>query len=542
MSEIENFLRLTTNEIMECFEKHCEFEENIIYNGIKKICKFFYFVDYKEDNRFEDYRRIDDLSIFDNIELDKINPFIAARVYHYLSNINIEKYKNSQKAFDKYVEAVAEENNIDMNLSLIFSAYSIYISFGKQFDLSQLKKKHITLKDRVENLNDAYEVNYYKLSLEEKIFDIDELLYIFIDKLNNIEPTSVFYSEYLKLINLVLLEKKNNNIITNEIYNSEIKRFKLLKADRLVLKYSKMENAMISITALKEAINIYKECNELKSENLQVALEFLDKAQKEMVNNLTKFEVSSDLSEFIKEIDSRLCKFDEEKSAVFFIKFMKHLQYSNEVKNMKNNLSITGQIMEKELVDDLGKTIVKIPAYKDEPNIIFQYTIFNCHNKLQLFGQYVYIVLKKIKNKYPNIEEYLIDLISNTYLLSEGGKRIVSKGISYFVNDKFEEAFSLIIPQVEASVRRLSSLVNTPISKVNPDGTEDYNTLSSILDNDIFRDSIDEDIIFNLKLFFDNKIGLNLRNNFSHGLIDFFGAYEFFYAFWFYLVFLNIYS
>lgn len=193
----------------------------------------------------------------------------------------------------------------------------------------------------------------------------------------------------------------------------------------------------------------------------------------------------------------------------FFINFMKYLQYSNEVKNMKNNLSITDQLMQKELVDNLGKTIVKIPAYKDEPNIIFQYTLFNCHNKLQLLGQYVYIVLKKIKNKYHNIEEYLIGLISKTYLLSEGGKRIVSKGISYFVNSKYEEAFSLIIPQVEASIRRLAFLINVPISKVNPDGTEDYNTLSSILDNDIFKDAIDEDIIFNLKLLFDNKIGLN---------------------------------
>lgn len=542
MSEIDNFLRLSTNEIMECFEKHCEFEDNITYNGIKKICKFFYFIDYKKDNHFEDYRRIDDVSIFDNIELDKINPFIAARIYHYLSNINIEKYTNSQKAFEKYVEAVAEKNNIDMNLSLIFSAYSIYISFGKQFDLSQLKKKLIALREKVRDLNDAYEVNYYKLLFEEKIIDIDELLSVFIDKLNKNEPTSVFYSEYHKLVNLVFLEKKNNNIITNEIYNSEIKKYKLLKADRLVWNYSKTDNAMTSIRALKEAINIYKECKELKSGNLQIALESLNKAQKKMVNNLQKFEVSSDLSEFIKAIDSRLCKFDEEKSAIFFINFMKCLQYSNEVKNMKNNLSITDQIMQKELVDSLGKTIVKIPAYEESLNVIFQYTLFNCHNKLQLLGQYVYIVLKKIKNKYHNIEEYLIDLISKTYLLSEGGKRIVSKGISYFVNSKYEEAFSLIIPQVEASIRRLAFLINVPISKVNPDGTEDYNTLSSILDNDVFKDAIDEDIIFNLKLLFDNKIGLNLRNNFAHGLIDYFGAYEFFYAFWFYLVFLSIYS
>ena len=527
---------------MECFKNHCEFEDNITYNGIKKICKFFYFIDYKKDNHFEDYRRIDDVSIFDNIELDKINQFIAARIYHYLSNINIAKYTNSQKAFEKYVEAVEEKNNIDMNLSLIFSAYSIYISFGKQFDLSQLKKKLITLKEKVRDLNDAYEVNYYKLVFEEKILDIDELLSIFIDKLNKNEPTSIFYSEYLKLVNLVLLEKKNNGTITNEVYNSEIKRYKLLKADRLVLNYSKADNVMISIRALKEAINIYKECKELKSVNMQVALESLNKAQEKMVNNLQKLEVSSDSSEFIKAVDSRLCKFDEEKSAIFFINFMKYLQYSNEVKNMKNNLSITDQLMQKELVDNLGKTIVKIPAYKDEPNIIFQYTLFNCHNKLQLLGQYVYIVLKKIKNKYHNIEEYLIGLISKTYLLSEGGKRIVSKGISYFVNSKYEEAFSLIIPQVEASIRRLAFLINVPISKVNPDGTEDYNTLSSILDNDIFKDAIDEDIIFNLKLLFDNKIGLNLRNNFAHGLIDYFGAYEFFYAFWFYLVFLSIYS
>ena len=533
MSKIDFFLRLSTNEIMECFEKHCDFEDNLTYNGIKKICRYFYFVDYKEDNRFEDYRRIDDVSIFDDIEIDKINPFIAARIYHYLSNINIEKYKNSQKAFDKYVEAVVDENNVDMNLSL---------SFGKQFDLSQLKKKLIALKEKVRDLNDAYEVNYYKLSFKEKIFDIDELLSIFIDKLNKNEPTSIFYSEYLKLVNLILLEKKNNNIITNEVYNSEIKRYKLLKADRLVFIYSKTDNVMTSIMSLKEAINIYKECEELKSRNLQVALESLNKAQKEMVNNLQKFEVSRDSSEFIKAIDSRLCKFDEEKSAIFFINFMKYLQYSNEVKDMKNNLTITDQIMQKELVDSLGKTIVKIPAYEESPIVIFQYTLFNCHNKLQLFGQYVYIVLKKIKNKYPNIEEYLIDLTFKTYLLSDGGKRIVSKGISYFVNDKFEEAFSLIIPQVEASVRRLASLINAPISKVNLDGTEDYNTLSSILDNDVFKDAIDEDIIFNLKLLFDNKIGLNLRNNFSHGLIDYFGIYEFFYAFWFYLVFLNIYS
>ena len=115
-------------------------------------------------------------------------------------------------------------------------------------------------------------------------------------------------------------------------------------------------------------------------------------------------------------------------------------------------------------------------------------------------------LIKLIKHKYENIPALFDEIIDQCYIIKEENKHLVKRGMSFCFNFEFDAGLSILIPQVEASIRELGLVYGIPELELKSDYTEEVNTVSYVINNKKFIDKIDEDILFNIEAIFDSLI------------------------------------
>lgn len=186
----------------------------------------------------------------------------------------------------------------------------------------------------------------------------------------------------------------------------------------------------------------------------------------------------------------------------------------NILKFLPKEPSISDFISSK-LYDTDGKPVKVIEANSDKTSGIF------FHNTLKLYWEDLCRVrlaplLKKINSEYLVTKEFFDPLCADHPFIPEGHEDLFALGLAYFVRDKMIEAASILIPQIENSLRHILSL-QTPMFHIKKDRTyEDKIEIKSILEEALKRKIIDDVLYFNLeKLIIDRSI--NLRNKLAHG-------------------------
>ena len=101
------------------------------------------------------------------------------------------------------------------------------------------------------------------------------------------------------------------------------------------------------------------------------------------------------------------------------------------------------------------------------------------------------------------------------------------------------EALSILIPQLENSLRHLLATANFEVTTRDKHGLQSVIPMGTILSDrkEQLEPILGADIVKELKLLFSDQHGPDLRNNIAHGLLghdDFFSFYTI-YAWWFIL-------
>ena len=101
----------------------------------------------------------------------------------------------------------------------------------------------------------------------------------------------------------------------------------------------------------------------------------------------------------------------------------------------------------------------------------------------------------------------------------------------------FLTALSILVPQVENSVRELALECGEPVYNLNEDGIEEIKTMHAVLELDGVKEHLDEDFLLALKTVFCSKFGFNMRNDIAHGLLSDkqFQSFHALYTWWFIL-------
>ncbi len=133
-------------------------------------------------------------------------------------------------------------------------------------------------------------------------------------------------------------------------------------------------------------------------------------------------------------------------------------------------------------------------------------------------------------------EEDFIGIANQSSVVPPGRARLFGKALFQGFERDFVSALHLITPQLENLVRWHLKRNNVKTTTIDSKGIENELGLSSLAEAPQLKDIFGEDFVFELRALFCDSYGANLRNELSHGLLEYDQCRSVFaiYAWWFF--------
>jgi len=135
------------------------------------------------------------------------------------------------------------------------------------------------------------------------------------------------------------------------------------------------------------------------------------------------------------------------------------------------------------------------------------------------------VALTRLRSKHQIDLERMMAWLAVTELFRGSRLAFMRDGLSAWFAEDWIKVISVLVPQIEAALRDLLSALGGVVTR--PDGRHSgfqAIPLGDVLSDDLMRSQLPEDIRFHLRVLLQDPRGLNLRNEFAHGL----AAHEFF--------------
>jgi hypothetical protein len=171
-----------------------------------------------------------------------------------------------------------------------------------------------------------------------------------------------------------------------------------------------------------------------------------------------------------------------------------------------------------QIVSEDGMPIAKLLSLDEDYDNHFQ----NYATKyLQFNSFFLSLTMDELKKQFS--KEKIIEYFQKSLLFQNENKEYIQYAMSTYWGSKYIVSSHLFIPLIESSVRELVRICGGIILKPNDIGGYDRLSLNILLkkQGDILKSvfsKIGHDIPFYFRLVLTEKLGMNLRNNFAHGL------------------------
>lgn len=474
---------------------------------------------------------------------------LKAKIYDYLW-VNYKNYKGAQEAYRIFSKLINKaEVDSDDKFHYILRIFNIYVTTGKR------EEKFCEVKEIVNtyiynNINDKTfkSLRLLEMFVKEKINNIDFLIKLANEKIKVLESEENPHviEGYYDLIEDILCQKykaKKNQKSTN-LNIVDIRRKKV----EYLLRIIRNGDSHLKVNNYMKVIKILKTIPDTEDERREIVKE-MEPYQKETLQNMQKFSYSKDTSEEVNKIIKSLEGKDLRDVLTFYVTQLPFVSKEKAKKAVleRSENSLTALLFPTVVLDKKGKIKYKLPSIspqcKEEAisaNIEAEYL-----NYASLYTQvYVNPILLYIHKNFKVDEELLEKIVEDNFFVPGDRKKSFVKGLLAGFEFDLITALSILVPQVENALRCLAEECGDVIYKSNEDGVEELITLNGILDLPKLNETLDDDLIFNLKSIFTSKFGINIRNEVAHGIIDdeeFKSVYSL-YVWWFILKLCCIYS
>lgn len=455
---------------------------------------------------------------------------------------------------NRYEEEIDGFQNLDINLLLILASkvkvdivlYSIYRTLyamkNKNSDyrkkiiehgLKAVFKKEIPNDYRVEAVLEIllkYSVRneYITKEIIKKIIERGEeredLLWIYekFENSKNItkEEKNVIYNKIIKLC-FEILENKNYEkdygiikiikfiIPKNKSNVNEIKRIISMLPDYFFLWNTDFLRKKIF---LDEIIKILKNENILTKQDLKEEIDNLKKCVLEIGKKIElptlreEINISENDMNKWKEItlkDTFEKSMDELLNLLFdFINFFKKL----DSQNLTERFDVT--LLGKKGVT-LGKIITK--EEKEKRKVM---------DKIPIISVIIIELMKGIFKHHKITIKELDKILIDSIVVDESDKAILKIGINNFLEKNYVLFLLISVPRIENILRNILENRNISILGKSKNEGFDFKTLGELLNEDFYKNTFSDDMIFFIKIILNDNFGLNLRNKISHGFIE----------------------
>ena len=171
------------------------------------------------------------------------------------------------------------------------------------------------------------------------------------------------------------------------------------------------------------------------------------------------------------------------------------------------------------LFDGSGNTTKRLGAGKKGEE---QKLHFFMYKSIMIESIFMHIHMEELKKEKDVTVETLMKMFDDSPLVTNKNRSLIERGFEAYLNDDHVVCCHILIPQIEAMVRNLVYLNGGEIIHQGEDPTtgSEYNSLESLLDSDVAKKVMKEDMITYFKVLFVSPAGWNLRNLFCHGLLS----------------------
>ena len=140
---------------------------------------------------------------------------------------------------------------------------------------------------------------------------------------------------------------------------------------------------------------------------------------------------------------------------------------------------------------------------------------------LQFGSFFLFLAIDELKKRISKNE--IVEYFQGSSLLQNENKEYIQRAIDAYWDNDYLISSHLFIPLIESAVRELIRVCGGVILKPNNISGYDRLTLNLLLETQrdlikIVYSNIDPDMSFYFRLVLTEKLGMNLRNNFAHGL------------------------
>ncbi len=228
-----------------------------------------------------------------------------------------------------------------------------------------------------------------------------------------------------------------------------------------------------------------------------------------------------DLTETVNYFKERIEKSSIEES-IYNLAFITKLETPSALDEYrKQTATFLSSMFATTIIDQAGRKKCIVPAfYNASPEDKISALEHEASKKYSTLAQVFllrYMYLLQEKEEVP--ENVLRSILVENAFVPEDRIESFIKGLAAGFKLDFVTAIPILIPQVENAIRIMAENCGAVVYKTKTDGTEECLSLESILKLPEVVECLDEDLLFNIRVFFTSEYGIGMRNNNAHGLL-----------------------
>lgn len=280
-------------------------------------------------------------------------------------------------------------------------------------------------------------------------------------------------------------------------------------------------DAMLAATFLQDSMEAYKKAGLPEdAERIRVALEGAVRASAEEMGQVSvPFAITKDeMDQFVAAV-----VVDDLGQTLFNIAsyFLPNaVEQEEQMKRMAKEAPLHAMLSQQVFADD--HVAAKVGSVEDDPS---GRLLRHVMQALQLHVPFLHACLSAAREKHALTPDHLIPWVNRQGLFGAGKLPLLASGLQAWLDGDSIKALHVLIPQIENGLRRMVEMTGRPVTK--PAGTVPSVSVSINMGDILFNVATvaalgpkGEDFALYMKALYADPRGLNLRNQFAHGLLD----------------------
>lgn len=232
----------------------------------------------------------------------------------------------------------------------------------------------------------------------------------------------------------------------------------------------------------------------------------------------TEFSVPLDKEKINEYLKEALEGTDREVLLYFLVQFLPRIEEEKKRLKEKAEHSPLLDMISTITIDSSGNTISRVGIGKDAER---QKLYFSMYENMRFTIPFMHLHITKMKEAKKMTTESMMQLIEGSELITDDHIEIVRRGLDAYIAEDYLVCCHLLVPQLEAAIRRLFAMngANIMRAKKNPEEGNEYISLDSLLSTEEAVTYMGEDIANYFRDVLTDQYGWNIRNQLSHGLL-----------------------